>query len=116
MNGDEFRVAGKQMVDYIADYLENIRERPVLPSVEPFYIRQVVPADPPEKPEKWSDVFGDIEKVVMNGVRSDVWNSKFLIWWKSYNIRLISSQSNQNTPSDDPLAQPILLLLFSDWQ
>ena len=61
-------MAGKQMVDYIADYLENIRERPVLPSVEPFYIRQVVPTDPPEKPEKWSDVFGDIEKVVMNGV------------------------------------------------
>lgn len=68
MNGDEFREAGKQMIDYIADYLENIRERPVLPSVDPFYIRSVVPVDPPEQPEKWSDVFADIDKVVMDGV------------------------------------------------
>ena len=25
MNADEFRIKGKEMVDYIADYLENIK-------------------------------------------------------------------------------------------
>ena len=26
MNADEFRVKGKEIIDYIADYLENIRQ------------------------------------------------------------------------------------------
>lgn len=68
MDAVEFREAGKQMIDYIADYLENIRDRPVLSSVEPFYVRELVPKNPPEKPEKWADVFNDVEEVVMKGV------------------------------------------------
>ena len=76
MDANEFRQAGKQMVDYIADYLENIRDRKVLPSVEPNYIRTVVPANPPEHPETWNAVFGDIEKVVMDGVSYHVFNEQ----------------------------------------
>lgn len=56
------------MVDIIADYLDNIRDRPVLPSVQPFYINDVVPPEAPEDGEPWRDVFNDIEKVVMPGV------------------------------------------------
>lgn len=68
MNSEEFRQAGRQMIDFIADYLDNIRDRPVLPSVEPFYIQKVVPESAPEKPETWESVFSDIEPVVMDGV------------------------------------------------
>ena len=31
------------MVEYIADYLENIRERRVFPDVAPGYIRKLIP-------------------------------------------------------------------------
>lgn len=68
MDVEEFRVAAKQLVDYIADYLENIRDRPVLPSVEPFYIRSLIPEEAPEEGEPWSNVFKDIERVIMPGV------------------------------------------------
>jgi hypothetical protein len=68
MDAAEFRRAGRQMIDFVADYLENIRERPVLPSVAPFYIRDVVPESAPEKPESWQSVFADIEPVIMQGV------------------------------------------------
>ena len=34
---------GKEMVDYIADYLENIRERRVFPAVAPGYMRHLIP-------------------------------------------------------------------------
>lgn len=68
MNADEFRAFGKATVDYIADYLENIRERQVLPSVEPGYIREFVPEEAPEEPEQWHDVLKDVERVVMPGV------------------------------------------------
>ena len=56
------------MVDYIADYLENIRERRVFPDVEPGYIRKIVPDKAPVAGEKWDDIFNDIERVIMPGV------------------------------------------------
>ena len=68
MEANEFRVAAKQLVDYIADYLENIRDRPVLPSVQPGYIKEFIPDLPPEEGETWSSIFNDIEKVIMPGV------------------------------------------------
>ena len=52
-SADEFREFGKAMIDYVADYLENIRERPVLPNVRPGYLQQLVPAEAPEDPETW---------------------------------------------------------------
>ena len=36
------------MVDYIADYLENIRDRRVFPDVKPGYIRDMLPVHPPK--------------------------------------------------------------------
>src|SRR5689334_6043974 len=68
MDASQFRVAGKQLVDYIADYLENIRDRPVLPSVEPFYLRQLIPDEAPEEGQQWSEILKDIERVIMPGV------------------------------------------------
>jgi hypothetical protein len=56
------------MVDYIADYLEHIRERRVYPSVAPGYLRQLVPDSAPLEPESWDDIIADVERVVMPGV------------------------------------------------
>ena len=56
------------MVDYIADYLENIRDRRVFPEVRPGYMRDMVPAEAPEHPEAWEDIFKDVENVIMPGV------------------------------------------------
>ena len=40
----------------------------MLPDVEPGYLRNMVPASPPEKPESWDDIFADFHRVVMPGV------------------------------------------------
>lgn len=68
MDADEFRVAAKQLTDYIADYVEGLRDRPVLPDVQPGYINALVPASAPEIGEPWENLFNDIESVVMRGV------------------------------------------------
>ena len=60
---------GKEMVDYIADYLENIRNRRVLPNVSPGYMRHLVPESAPIKGEDWNVVINDVERVIMPGVR-----------------------------------------------
>ena len=64
----EFREFGKAMIDYVADYLENIRERPVLPKVEPGYLKELIPPEAPERPEEWPAVMADVERVIMPGV------------------------------------------------
>lgn len=56
------------MVDYIADYLENIRERRVFPDVSPGYMRQLLPESAPVEGEPWPKIFGDVENIVMPGV------------------------------------------------
>ena len=61
---------GKEMVDYIADYLENIRDRRVFPDVKPGYMRDLVPENAPMEGEKWENIFNDVETVIMPGVIS----------------------------------------------
>jgi len=56
------------MIDYVADYLENIRDRQTVSGVEPGYLRELVPDEAPKDPEQWDDVFHDIERVIMPGV------------------------------------------------
>nr|KAG5695921.1 hypothetical protein BaRGS_017359 [Batillaria attramentaria] len=56
------------MVDYIADYLQNIRKRRVFPDVSPGYMRSLVPESAPDKGEPWTDIFRDVERVIMPGI------------------------------------------------
>ncbi|GMS89668.1 hypothetical protein PENTCL1PPCAC_11843, partial [Pristionchus entomophagus] len=67
MDSEAFRVHGKEMVEYVANYWENIREdRNPLPDVKPGYIKDLLPAEAPQYPEEWKTIFGDLEKVVMS--------------------------------------------------
>ncbi|OQV23588.1 Aromatic-L-amino-acid decarboxylase [Hypsibius exemplaris] len=68
MDSEQFGEAGRQMIDYVISYLENIRDRRVFPTVKPGFMRDLIPADAPEKPETWDAVFADIERVIMPGI------------------------------------------------
>lgn len=63
---------GKEMVDYICQYLSNVRERRVTPDVQPGYMRTQLPDSAPMDPDSWDNIFGDIEKIIMPGVRNKV--------------------------------------------
>ncbi|VDO47710.1 unnamed protein product [Haemonchus placei] len=70
MNSEEFRRHGKEMVDFVADLWENLRERQALPDIKPGYVKEVeiqVPEHPPSDPEEWETIFKDLESVVMKG-------------------------------------------------
>lgn len=69
MDAAEYRKRGKEMVDYIADYLEKVDTRQVFPDVEPGYLRPLIPDCAPQDPESFEDVIKDIEKIIMPGVR-----------------------------------------------
>ena len=67
-SSEEFRQFGTAMIHYVADYLDNIRESPVLPQVSPGYLSQLVPSRAPEKAEDWREIMKDLETVIMPGV------------------------------------------------
>ncbi|NWT95215.1 DCHS decarboxylase, partial [Urocynchramus pylzowi] len=68
MEPEEYRQRGKEMVDYICQYLSNVRERRVTPDVQPGYMRAQLPDSAPMDPDSWENIFGDIEKIIMPGV------------------------------------------------
>jgi aromatic-L-amino-acid/L-tryptophan decarboxylase len=63
-----FREDGVRALDWLASYLEGVRERPVLSRVEPGEIRAALPAAPPEQAEPFSHVLRDLDEVLMPGL------------------------------------------------
>ncbi|XP_058913883.1 histidine decarboxylase isoform X2 [Kogia breviceps] len=68
MEPEEYRRRGKEMVDYICQYLSSVQERRVIPDVRPGYLRAQLPESAPEEPDSWDSIFGDIERIIMPGV------------------------------------------------
>ncbi len=56
MDIEEFRKNGKEMIDFICDYMGTLGDRKVLSQVQPGYLRPLVPPDAPQVPDKWADV------------------------------------------------------------
>ena len=63
-----FRADGAAALDWVADYLDRLREFPVLAQVAPGEIRSRLPAAPPEAPEPFSAVLSDLDGKLMDGI------------------------------------------------
>jgi aromatic-L-amino-acid/L-tryptophan decarboxylase len=63
-----FRDDGAAALDWVADYLDRLREFPVLAQVAPGEIRTRLPAHPPDTPEPFAAVLRDLDTKLMDGV------------------------------------------------
>ena len=68
MTPEEFREAGYAAVDWVADYLEGVGERPVLSRVAPGQVRESLPPSPPSSGEEWSAILADVEELILPGI------------------------------------------------
>ena len=68
MTPDEFRARGHELIDWIADYLDTIDERPVTSSVAPGDIRAALPEHPPSAPEPFDAVIDDLDSIIVPGL------------------------------------------------
>jgi len=68
MSPYEFRKQGRAVVDWIADYYENIESYPVLSQVQPGEIRKSLPESPPEQGEPFDAILKDIRDKILPGV------------------------------------------------
>ena len=67
---EEFRRLGHAVVDWIADYRAGVADRPVLPDVQPGWVREqltptLLSAGLPEEPQPLSSLLDEIDRVVV---------------------------------------------------
>jgi aromatic-L-amino-acid decarboxylase len=63
-----FRDDGALALEWVASYLERVRELPVLSRVEPGAIRAALPPVPPEEGEPFSAVLDDLDEILLPGL------------------------------------------------
>jgi aromatic-L-amino-acid/L-tryptophan decarboxylase len=63
-----FREDGDAALDWVANYLQRLRDFPVLAQVEPGEIRARLPAEPPDAPESFATILDDVDRVLLDGV------------------------------------------------
>jgi aromatic-L-amino-acid decarboxylase len=72
MPSEEFRRAGREVVDWISDYLDNIRDYPVFPRVTPGFLHDSLPASAPETGEPFEEILRDFREKIVPGINH--WN------------------------------------------
>lgn len=65
MSGPEFRRFGHELVDWIADYFDNIDDLPVLAAIEPGDLKAKLPPKPPEQGEPMEAIVSDVDRLIV---------------------------------------------------
>jgi len=68
MTPEEFRKAGHELIDWIADYRQQIPSLPVRAQVEPGEIRAALPAHAPAGIDDFGTLLADLERVIVPGI------------------------------------------------
>ena len=68
MTPEEFRAAGHQIVDWIADYRATVASRPVMARTEPGDVRKQLPAEAPSHPEPFDAIVRDLDRIIVPGL------------------------------------------------
>src|SRR5579862_4629130 len=72
MSPEEFRKAGHQVVDWLADYLSDPGKYPVLSRNRPGQLIDALPPSGPDAGEDWNRIFGDFQRHIIPAVTH--WN------------------------------------------
>lgn len=84
MTPDEFRKHGREVVDWIARYMETVEQFPVLSQAGPGETRSQLPEAPPEEGESFDAMMADVDKIIMPGITH--WQSPYFFGFFPANI------------------------------
>ncbi len=68
MDKKEFKKFGYNFIDWVADYLENLDEYRVCPSIQPGDIKKQLPPEPPLEGEPMDSLFADFRNIILPGL------------------------------------------------
>ncbi len=72
MNAEDFRKHGYKLIDWIADYYENLEDLPVISQVQPNWLKNNLPKSAPNIGEDFADVLSDVDKLILPAITH--WN------------------------------------------
>ncbi|GLY32768.1 pyridoxal-dependent decarboxylase [Kineosporia sp. NBRC 101731] len=68
MTPEEFRVAGHQLIDWIADYRTRVPDLPVQAQVKPGEVTDALPSTPPADPVGIDSLLKDLDEIIVPGL------------------------------------------------
>jgi len=68
MTPHEFRRWGKEVIDWIADYQEQVEQYPVQSPIKPGEVRAQLPAAPPVEGEPFDAILADVSRIILPGI------------------------------------------------
>lgn len=68
MTSSEFRKAGHELVDWMADYMDNVSTYPVKPNIVPGAIKSQLPKHAPAQGDSFDSIFSDFDKTILPGM------------------------------------------------
>jgi aromatic-L-amino-acid decarboxylase len=68
MTAEEFRRRGREVVDWVADYMERVGDLPIRSRVAPGDVAARIPLTAPEMPESFDALLSDLDDVVLPGI------------------------------------------------
>lgn len=68
MTPDDFRQHGREVIDWIADYMEQVEQYPVLSRVAPGDIRTQLSDSAPLQGESFDQILDDVNQVILPGI------------------------------------------------
>ncbi|MEU7632097.1 pyridoxal-dependent decarboxylase [Nocardia sp. NPDC049220] len=68
MSSSEFRKIGHELIEWVANYWENIQDHPVLSTIEPGDVAERLPVSIPEKGDGLGSLVADLDQIIMPGV------------------------------------------------
>jgi len=84
MTPEEFRRHGREVIDWIADYMQRVEQLPVLAQVKPGDIRSRLPEHPPAQGEPFAAILKDVDEIILPGITH--WQSpNFFAYFPSNN-------------------------------
>jgi aromatic-L-amino-acid decarboxylase len=82
MEPEEFRRAGHELVDWVADYRLSLAERPVRSTVTPGQVSAALPCSAPEQPERLQALIADVDSIIVPGL-TQVQHPRNFAWFPS---------------------------------
>jgi aromatic-L-amino-acid decarboxylase len=82
MDPEQFRAAGHELIDWIADYRARIPQLPVQAQVKPGEVAGKLPGRAPEEAELFGQVLADLDRIVVPGV-TQVQHPRYFGWFPS---------------------------------
>ncbi len=82
MTPEEFRAAGHQLIDWIADHRTRVPDLPVASPVAPGAVAAALPERAPERPEPFAGVLADLDRIVVPGI-TQTQSPHFFGWFPS---------------------------------